>query len=175
MILLQLIGFLICFTGLFLVVAVVLRIFTKWKVPKLMAASLIGSVAITLLLIVVIQIENLILRPVQPNNEEIIGHYEIDRSRYPGKQADWQHATYSLQITQNRAIVRDSRTKTEWAYPIIWYYQPVYRWTFKDDEKRHHMVAEGPDLYRQRSGYYYVFNSPLYGDMFFRKKQAPDP
>ena len=61
----------------------------------------------------------LIFRPVQPHREEIIGHYEIDRSRYPGKQADWQHATYSLQISQNSAVVRDSRTKTKWEYPII--------------------------------------------------------
>jgi hypothetical protein len=112
----------------------------------------------------------LIFRPVQPHREEIIGHYEIDRSRYPGKQADWQHATYSLQISQNSAVVRDSRTKTKWEYPIIWYHQPDYRWTFRDDGKRHHMLAEGPDLYRQRSGYHYVFKSPLYGDVFFRKK-----
>lgn len=175
MILLQLIGFLIYFSGLFLVVTVVLRISTKWKMPKLLGASLIGSAAITLLLIVAIQIVDLILRPVQPEREDIIGHYEIDRSRYPGKQADWQHATYSLQISQNSAVVRDARTNTKWAYPIIWYHQPDYRWTFRDEGKRHHMLAEGPDLYRQRSGYHYVFKSPLYGDVFFRKKQTTDP
>jgi hypothetical protein len=37
------------------------------------------------------------------------------------------------------------------------------------------MLAEGPDLYRQRSGYHYVFKSPLYGDVFFRKNQTTDP
>ncbi len=170
MILLQLIAFLICFSGLFLFVAVVLRISTKWKVPKLLGASLVGSAAIMLLAFVANRIAFMILRPVWPDRDEIIGHYEIDRSRYPGKQADWQHATYSLQISQNSAVVRDSRTNTKWEYPIIWYHQPDYRWTFKDEGKRHHIVAEGPDLYRQRSGYHYVFKSPLYGDVFFRKK-----
>lgn len=170
MILLQLIAFLICFSGLFLFVAVVLRISTKWKVPKLIGASLVGSAAIMLLAFVAHRIVFLIFRPVQPNREEIIGQYEIDRSRYPGKQADWQHATYSLQISQNSAAVRDSRTNTKWEYPIIWYHQPDYRWTLRDKGKRHHMLTEGPDLYRQRSGYHYVFKSPLYGDVFFRKK-----
>jgi len=175
MILLQLIGFLIFFSGLFLFVALVLWIFTRWKMPKLLGASLVGSAAIILLFIVVSQIAFLILRPVRPEREEIIGQYEIDRSRYAGKQADWQHVTYALQISQNSAVVRDARTNTKWEYPIIWYHQPDYRWTFRDEGKRHHMLAEGPDLYRERSGYHYVFKSPLYGDVFFRKNQTTAP
>lgn len=108
--------------------------------------------------------------PTNPGKSDIIGHYEIDRSRYPGKQADWQHATYTLEITGTHAIVRDTRTKTVWISPITWRNDQGYRWIFSDYSKRHHMIASGPAIYRQPFGYYYVFHSPLFGDVFFKKE-----
>ena len=111
-----------------------------------------------------------LLNPTEPGKSDIIGHYEIDRSRFPGKQADWQHATYAMEIRHSEVIVRDSRTETKWKEPIEWLSGPEYRWKFKDRGKRHHMVAEGPSIYRRPFGYHYVFRSPLYGDVFFRKK-----
>jgi hypothetical protein len=175
MVLLQLIGVLVIYSGIFILLALVLGIFTKRKFTWVLKTALLGAAAAMLLLFLVASIAHLLLRPVDLDRSDVIGQYEIDRSRYPGKQADWQHATYSLRITRSSAIVRDSRTSTKWEYPIIWYHQPDYRWTFRDAGKRHHMVAEGPDLYRQRSGYHYVFKSPLYGDVFFIKKRAVNP
>lgn len=108
--------------------------------------------------------------PTNPSKSDIIGHYEIDRSRYPGKQADWQHATYTLEITGTHAIVRDARTKTVWTSHISWRNDQGYRWIFSDYSKRHHMIAGGPAIYRQPFRYYYVFHSPLFGDVFFKKE-----
>ena len=170
MVLVQLIGILIFFSGFFLVAAIVLRISTKWKMPKLLGASLIISVAISLLLMVVILIEGWILRPVQPNRKDIIGHYVIARSKWPGKNADWQHRTYTLEITGSHAIVRDARTETVWKYRIEWSEIYGHRWGFTDLTRRHHIIGNGPTLYRGRFGHHYVFQSPLYGNVFFEKE-----
>jgi len=104
-----------------------------------------------------------------PDRDDIIGQYEIARSKWPGKNADWQHETYTLEITGSHAIVRDARTKTVWKYRIEWS-DIRHRWGFADSTRRHHIVANDPTLYRGRFGHHYVFQSPLYGNVFFEKK-----
>ncbi|YCM43302.1 hypothetical protein V2O64_18520 [Verrucomicrobiaceae bacterium 227] len=106
--------------------------------------------------------------PTKPSQSDIIGTYEIDRSFYPGPNADWQNATYELEIAGDAATIRDFRTHKTWSYPIEWAFG--YRWGFKDSDKRHHMIANGPTIYRERFDHYYIFQSPLYGDVKFRKK-----
>ena len=103
-----------------------------------------------------------------PDRDDIKGHYVIARSKWPGKNADWQHETYTLEITGSHAIVRDARTKTVWKYRIEWS-DIRYRWGFADHTKRHHIIGNGPTLYRGRFGHHYVFYSPLYGNVFFEK------
>lgn len=104
-----------------------------------------------------------------PDRDDVIGQYEISRSKWPGKNADWQHETYTLEITETQAIVRDTRTKTVWKYRIEWS-DIRHRWGFADSTKRHHIIANGPTLYRGRFGHHYVFYSPLYGNVFFEKE-----
>ena len=111
-----------------------------------------------------------VFSPVHPTKEDITGKYEIDRNFHPGRQADWQHATYSLEIFHDHLVLRDRRTTTEWKYDINWFLSPEYRWTFRDKGPRHHMVSGGPAIIREWSGYYYVFESPLYGEVVFRKE-----
>ena len=108
--------------------------------------------------------------PTQPSKSDIIGHYEIDRSRYPGPEADWQHTHYSMEITAQEVVLRDHHLNQVWRGDIKWFIQPDYRWKFKSLEKRHHLVVDGPALYRNRFNYYYVFKSRHYGDVFFVKK-----
>ena len=107
---------------------------------------------------------------VKPARDDVIGVYQVDRDFYPGKQADWQYETYELEVTETHLIVRDSRASREWRYIVHWFADPEYRWTFASEDPRHHLVAEGPAIYRERFGYYYVFRSRLYGNVFFRKK-----
>lgn len=105
-----------------------------------------------------------------PNRDDITGRYVIDRSKWPGKNADWQHKTYTFEITGTHAIVRDARTKTVWKHRIEWSEIYEHRWGFADHTKRHHMIGNGPTLYRGRFGHYYVFQSPLYGNVFYKKE-----
>lgn len=169
MIVIQVIGVLVIYSGLLLLLALIFRIFTKWKVSRILSHSLIGSAIIMALLLLAAYIEYLILRPVEPDRDDIIGHYEIARSKWPGKNADWQHETYTLEITGSHAIVRDARTKTVWKYRIEWS-DIRHRWGFADHTKRHHIIGNGPTLYRGRFGHHYVFQSPLYGNVFFEKE-----
>lgn len=108
--------------------------------------------------------------PIQLEKADVIGRYEIARSVYPSSQAEWQHKTYTLDITPTQVIVHDSRTATTWESPITWFTYPSYRWKFSNNDPRHHVIADGPAIYRTSSSYYYVFKSPLYGNMFFQKK-----
>jgi len=100
--------------------------------------------------------------PTKVSQRDVIGRYEIYRSFYSGEQADWQHATYA-----------DVRTETVWRYPIEWGWEG--RWRFATDERRHHLVRNGPTLYRRQFSHYYVFESPLYGNVFLHRKPGfPD-
>lgn len=108
--------------------------------------------------------------PVRLSPEKVTGLYEIDRGMFPGPQADWQHATYSLEISEEFLTVRDARTTTSWTYPIAMF--STGRWGFGSPEPRHHLIANGPTLYRGSFSHYYVFKSPLYGNVFFRKKPS---
>ncbi len=111
-----------------------------------------------------------LFNPTVPTRSEIIGDYEIDRSRYPGPNADWQHANYALKITDSEVILTDARSSKVWKSHIDWFDDPAYRWKFLGSRKRHHLLAEGPAIIRDSFSYYYVFRSPLYGDVFFTKK-----
>ena len=108
---------------------------------------------------------------VQPSRNEILGKYRIDRNFYPGPQADWQHETYRMTITDNWVEIRDTRTKQVWAQEIKWMHWPKYRWRF-EEAPAHHMLRGGPAIIRERFGFYYVFESPLYGTVVFRKEGA---
>ena len=109
--------------------------------------------------------------PTTPSRGEILGKYEIDQSFHPGKNAEWQDQTYSMTIRRNELTLHDSRTSTIWRYPIEWSgTKGSFLWGFADDEIRHHLVRNGPTLYRHKFHHTYVFTSPLYGEVRFRRK-----
>jgi len=170
MVILQLIGALIVYFGIFVILTIVLKIFTKKKALPLIGTALVGSTAFMTLLFFIGYILHLIFKPVEPDRDDIIGHYVIARSKWPGKNADWQHKTYTLEINSNHAIIRDARTKTIWKYRIEWSQVHEHLWGFADYTERHHLIANGPTLYRERFGHYYVFESPLYGNVFFERE-----
>lgn len=108
--------------------------------------------------------------PTNPSKSDILGHYVIDRSKWPGENSEWQHEIYTLEITEIHAILRDARTETVWKYQIKWSEVYDHYWSFATDSKRHHMLNNGPILYRERFGHYCVFDSSLYNNVFFKKK-----
>jgi hypothetical protein len=109
--------------------------------------------------------------PTVPEPSDLIGKYEIDRHFHPGEQADWQNQTYQMELTMDEVILTDSRTDTVWRYPVLWGFLADYCWEFVSQNPRHHMFQGGPALVREPFGHYYIFQSPLYGDVVFRKKK----
>jgi hypothetical protein len=137
---------------------------------KLSAVPLAGFLALPVCLIFL----SWLLSIKTPDRDDITGQYEIARSKWPSKNADWQLETYTLEITDSHAIVRDARTKTVWKYRIEWSGVNKHYWSFADSTKRHHIIDNGPTLYRGRFGHHYVFRSSLYGNVFFEKEWPPD-
>lgn len=132
----------------------------------------LAMICLTFGMLVVMWFVGWLNSPTIPSQSDIIGIYEVDRDFCPGPQADWQNKTYQLEITQWEAIVTDARTDKVWRYPISWgyRYQKKYLWWIDDRGSRHHMIQGGPAIVRETFGHYYIFKSPLYGDVVFRKK-----
>ncbi len=123
-------------------------------------------------LIICLSLIGWINSPTKLDRDDVIGHYVIDRDHYPGSNADWQHNHYTLEITGKEVIVRDYHLNQVWRHDMEWFTGPDYRWRFKNSDytKRHHLVLNGPSLYRRSFSHSYVFKSSHYGNVFFVKR-----
>jgi energy-coupling factor transporter transmembrane protein EcfT len=139
----------------------------KLRVRESVAIFFLGPLVLFLVLIFIGWANS----QVKPTRGEILGDYRVDRNFYPGEQADWQHEIYSLKITEDWVEVKDARTEKVWREEIDWVAWSEYRWRFQS-EPRHHMIRGGPAIVREKLGYYYYFESPLYGVVRFRKVGA---
>lgn len=115
--------------------------------------------------------------PMQVDRADVIGTYRVDPTMFAGPQADWQHESFILIISEEDTVTLRSRDiKGRWhefKRPI----QPVsdvhsYLWQFptEGDLSQHHVLWRTPVLYREKWGFYYAFHSPRFGYMFFRKE-----
>jgi hypothetical protein len=106
--------------------------------------------------------------------EDIYGEYVIDRSKYPGKEADWQYDHFRFIITHQDSIyfcITDQKRVIK-TYVGKVDFHPSYkipRVILSFPEPRYHVVDSNPTLFRQSGSFYYVFDSPLYHNMFFKK------
>ena len=108
--------------------------------------------------------------------EDIYGEYIIDRTKFAGRQADWQYEHFRFEITKengfifyqtdNDKIIRTFKGKVEF---LEAYNRP--RIVLHMDTTKHHIIVDKPTLYRQVWTFYYVFNSPKFGNVFFTKGQ----
>jgi hypothetical protein len=106
--------------------------------------------------------------------EDIYGEYVIDRTKFSGEQADWQYNHFKFEITRDNRfyfyqtdgnrIVKSYEGTVEF---LEEYYTP--RIILHVNFPRHHIINEMPTLYRTVWSFYYVFDSPFYGNVFFKK------
>jgi len=106
--------------------------------------------------------------------EDYYGQYVIDRNHYAGKQPDWQYNNFRFEIKDNdsiyfyvinkdeilktfKGIITTSQTYTSKVL-VIHMTQPTI-----------HILASNPTTYRNAWNFYLVFNSPKFGNMFFKK------
>ncbi len=128
--------------------------------------------------VIAIIIISLALRPFTPikvTTDKIYGDYVIDKSRFPGRQANWQYDNFHFSITENDILLfsfkhEDGRFRTD-TFPVQFlenYHS--HRIKIGKDTTRHHIIQDNPTLYRTTWSFYYVFYSKKFGNIFFTKK-----
>jgi len=108
--------------------------------------------------------------------DDVYGEYVIDRTKFSGKQANWQYNRFRFEITKqndfifylmkNGKIIKTYHGATTF---IESYSQP--RIVLGLNPALEDIIEEKPTLYRAPFSFYYVFNSPKFGNMFFVKGQ----
>ncbi|MCU0327698.1 MAG: hypothetical protein MUE53_01800 [Chitinophagales bacterium] len=164
-----------------------LATYLKWK-KHIALYVLMGFWGFFLCLIGLIWITEPILKPSILTQKDLIGNYVIDKSKFPGKQADWQYENFKFTITEDDLLIFKSKI-----YDTIWKIDTVkisYSSGYYDLDKReycnkkirihsdstnHHIIRDNPTLYRLTLGdFYYVFESEKFGNVFFRKEKIVD-
>lgn len=111
-------------------------------------------------------------RPILLKKSDIVGIYKIDTSFFPGKNANWQKEHFWFEIKSNDELiiheVLDDGTATLLKGKVIWVDSSPDKWKVKLDNE-HHVFSSSPTLFRGASRFYYVLQSPKFGNMFFRK------
>lgn len=112
--------------------------------------------------------------PIKLEKEDYYGHYIIDRSYFPGEQADWQYNNFRFEIRDNDSIyfhITDEERIIKTYIGYISTKKPYIseRLIINIDTPGHHILSSNPTTYRSRRDFYLVFNSPEFYNVFFRK------
>ena len=102
------------------------------------------------------------------------GSYVVDRSYFPGKQANWQYDHYRFEIKENDSVYfycTDEQKIKKIYRGRITTVKPTNseRLIFKMNTPVHHIVKENPTTYRGTWDFYLVLHSDKFGNMFFKK------
>lgn len=107
---------------------------------------------------------------------KIYGQYVIDRTKFPGKQANWQYDNYRFEINKNNELIfnqtnRNNIIKSD-TFEIEFVENYISdRIKFKLNSNRHHIINSNPTLYRKTWSFHYVFYSEKFGNVFFTKRK----
>jgi hypothetical protein len=108
--------------------------------------------------------------------EDYFGEYTIDRDYFTGKQTDWQYNHYRFKIKENDSIyfyVTD-REKINETYKGVISTLASYRsarLVIEMESPIHHVLTTNPTIYREAWGFFMVFKSPKFNNMYFRKAE----
>ncbi|GAA4359445.1 hypothetical protein GCM10023185_26060 [Hymenobacter saemangeumensis] len=110
----------------------------------------------------------------QLKKQDFYGQYIINRSYFPGRQANWQYDSFRFEIKKNDSLYFYvlQRGKIAQTYKgAISTLKPYssHRLVVQMNQPTHHVMESNPTIYRDAWGFYLVFNSPRFGNMFFIK------
>ncbi|MEJ8842597.1 hypothetical protein WG954_09415 [Lacibacter sp. H375] len=102
------------------------------------------------------------------------GQYVVNRSYYPGKQADWQYENFRFEIRENDSIYfyvtnKEQVLKTYRGTVTTTEQYSSKRLIIKMEQPTHHIMTSNPTTYRSAWNFYLVFNSPLFNNLYFKK------
>ena len=106
--------------------------------------------------------------------ENYYGEYIIDRGYFPGKQANWQYSNFHFIIKPNDSIYFYSTPKNNPAQTFKGQISTLApygsaRLMIHMPRPTHHVLTTDPTVYRKVWSFFLVFNSPKFGNMFFKK------
>lgn len=154
-----------------LIILLLCGVITKRRFFGYAILSLIGG---AIILFSLSQFFQWITSPKILKKEDYYGTYHIKRDLFPGKQADWQYNSYNFVIKDNDSIYFDvvSAGKVSKVYKgkieTVCPYQSA-RLKLWMDFPAHHILASDPTVYRSPLGFYLVFYSSKYNNVFFEK------
>ncbi|WP_298348343.1 hypothetical protein [uncultured Dokdonia sp.] len=108
------------------------------------------------------------------DKEDFYGEYVIDRNYFSGKQADWQYNNFRFEIKDNDSIyfyTTEGETIHKTFKGTITTPSPYQsaRLSIHMEQPIHHILNSDPTIYREVWGFFLVFNSPEFNNMYFRK------
>jgi hypothetical protein len=124
------------------------------------------------ILVIGVSIIHFFKEQMELSREDIYGEYIIDRTKFSGKQADWQYNHYRFEITPDDKVLfhvtegkQIVKTYTGTLEFLQAYKSP--RIVLHFEKSSHHIIAENPTLYKNTSPFYYVFYSKKFNNVFF--------
>jgi hypothetical protein len=106
--------------------------------------------------------------------KDYYGQYIVDRDYFPGTQADWQYDHFRFEIrhddniyfyvTDQAKILKTYKGKITTTKPYN-----SERLVINMEPPGHHIMANNPTTYRDAWGFYLVFNSPKFSNVYFKK------
>jgi hypothetical protein len=166
------------FTLFFIVIIapLVVILFVLWLInPKKIFLKSIAWILISLLsLMVLLSILNFLTSKKVLSKDDYYGAYVIDKAIIPGKQADWQYDHFRFEIKNNDSIYFyvTNKNRIQQTYKgVITTVKPYNseRLVLQMPQPTHHILTTNSTIYRSTWGFTLVFDSPKFGNMFFRK------
>ncbi|MBO0360532.1 hypothetical protein J0X19_21400 [Hymenobacter sp. BT186] len=158
-----------------LTLILVVAFFITWlSTGKTIFGKILGILWLFVLSLVILSMIARASLSTDIERDDIYGEYVIDRTKFPGKQADWQYNHFRFEITERNKLffhvtegINVTRTyssevsfTTSSRNPHIILYPTI---------PTHHIISDNPTLYTNTSEFYYVFHSPKFGNVFFKK------
>ena len=110
--------------------------------------------------------------PVAVTKDSIVGCYQVDDRFYPGPNARWQKQLFRFEVTADNRFVLYERLADGIDKPFVgtirWANESPEKWSIRM-QTPHPVAVNYPLLYRQPHGFYYVFRTKAFGNMFFRR------
>ena len=167
-------GFNLFFILILIPLSIILLISWGISRKKIFGKALSGIWIVVIGLVLLVSIVNLIASLNELDRDDIYGDYVIDRTKYPGKQSDWQYEHFRFEINQNDEILfhLTERAKILKTYKGKIHFLDQYkvpRIVLNFENSKHHIINENPTLFRKGKTFYYVFYSSKFGNVFFTK------
>lgn len=160
---------------IFIIIPALALLFTIWLTGKKIANKLILYIIAGIIgLVLVLEIVQLFTSKTVLDKNDYYGNYIIDRSYFPGEQADWQYNSFRFEIKENDSIYfyytnGEKILKTyKGTISTVKPYNSA-RLIIKMDKPVHHIIQDNPTTYRSAWSFYLVFNSAKFNNVFFKK------